>query len=478
MNNKKNIVISIVITLIVGCILVLGNLTKRVYDEAGTYYQVYLKGKQIGVIESTQKLYDLIDKNQSEIKKEYNVNSVYPPTNLKIIPTNSFVAKIDNVDKVYQTIEEEENFTIKGYVVSVKGEDKSFSVNVLDKNVFYEAAKRFVKAFLDEDEYEKYINNNQKEIVELGRIIEGMRFAEDITIKEAYINVNDKIYTDELELSQFLLFGENPKNKSYTVKVGDTIASVSDANELNVEEFLMANPNYKSVNTILRVGDKVNVTLIAPQLTFVYDLYEVAQEQEVFMKETKEDPTKPIGTKEIIVAGVNGLNRITERYSVTNGEREQGVEPIQIDVIKKTVNQVTLVGTKKPVTPSGGGGPNNYVDQVNIEGSWGWPTNRGYVITSGYTWRWGRMHNGIDISGVGFGSLIYAAGDGVVLSVHTGCPNKGSGVGDQCGGSWGNSIVIQHANGYYSGSSSGAHLHFSAMKGNTYTYFNPMKLYQ
>ena len=59
------------------------------------------------------------------------------------------------------------------------------------------------------------------------------------------------------------------------MKLGDTIESVSEDNKLNVEEFLVANVNYKSANTLLRVGDKVNVTLIDPQLTFVYDLYEI-----------------------------------------------------------------------------------------------------------------------------------------------------------------------------------------------------------
>ena len=101
--------------------------------------------------------------------------------------------------------------------MTIKGEKETFKINVLNKQIFYDAAKRFVSAFLDEDEYDKYINNNQNEIVNTGRIIKGMKFLENITIKEDYISVNEDIYTDELKLSQFLLFGDNPNTKSYTV---------------------------------------------------------------------------------------------------------------------------------------------------------------------------------------------------------------------------------------------------------------------
>lgn len=499
MNNKKNIM-TIIITLMIGCILLISSTGKKISDAANTYYQVYLNGNKIGMIDKEEELYNLIDKNQSVIKNQYNVNNVYPPTDLKIIKTTSYLAVADNVNDVYEKIEENDDFTIKGYVVTIKGKDNDFKVNILDKEVFYDAAKRFVRAFLNEDEYEKYINNTQDEIINVGRKITKMRFDEKISIKEEYISVNEHIYTNELELSQLLLFGDNPNNKSYNVKLGDTIESVADRNKLNVEEFLIANANYKSSDTMLRVGDKVNVTLINPKLTFVYDLYEISDEVVYYMKETVKDDTKYVGTSVITTPGQNGINRVTEKYAVTNGERSQGVEQLKVEEIKPVVNQVTKVGTKyhNVILP-----PN----PVDISGDWGWPTNRGYVITSGYTWRWGSHHNGLDISGTGFGSPIYAAADGIVTSTYSSCPDRGSGYGDRCGGTYGNSIIIEHSNGIYtryahitrnvkvrvgqrvkkgqiigymgsSGSSTGAHLHFATSKGSTTNYFNPMNLYR
>lgn len=496
---KKETAITVLITVIVGVAIFISCLGTKITLRANTYYQVYLNGNKIGIIEDKNKLYNLIDSSQSAIKNEYNVNNVYPPTDLRIVAVNTYSDHYDNVNDIYNKIEENDNFTIKGYVVTIKGEKETFKINVLNKQIFYDAAKRFVSAFLDEDEYDKYINNNQNEIVNTGRIIKGMKFLENITIKEDYISVNEDIYTDELKLSQFLLFGDNPNTKSYTVKLGDTIESVSEDNKLNVEEFLVANVNYKSANTLLRVGDKVNVTLIDPQLTFVYDLYEIKDEIVLFTKEPVYDKTKPTSYREVTQAGQNGIDRFEETYSVTNGERSQEAQVKKIATIREAKKQITTIGTRND---------NVYVpsNPVVIDGYWAWPTNKGYVITSYRGWRWGRMHQGIDVSGAGnFGSPIYAASDGTVTYVNSSCPSRGKGYGDSCGGGFGNSITIDHGNGYItkyahlhqsvkvkvgqkvskgsiiglmgnSGSSTGVHLHFEVIVNGSN--IDPMRLYR
>jgi murein DD-endopeptidase MepM/ murein hydrolase activator NlpD len=69
----------------------------------------------------------------------------------------------------------------------------------------------------------------------------------------------------------------------------------------------------------------------------------------------------------------------------------------------------------------------------NAPGKIGWPT--GGVVTSYFGPRWGRMHEGVDISG-STGQQVYAAEAGQVVQVNAGY-----------GGGYGNYIVIYHGGG-------------------------------
>lgn len=258
-----------------------------------------------------------------------------------------------------------------------------------------------------------------------------MYFDETITIKKGYVSVNEKIYTNSTELSQLLLFGFDYKNESYTVQAGDTITTVSEKNKLNPQEFLIANPRYTSEESLLKIGDKVNVTLIAPIITLSYEVEEVSDSEIPYDKKTVRDETKPYGYSEITTTGVTGITRITTEYIVKNGEMQTGVNMLDKVVITEKVDQVTTVGG--PQYSSTG----SYIDTGT---EWQWPTNQPAVVTSYWGYRWGSFHEGIDISGTGYGSPIYAAADGEVINAQF-----GGFVGDVSG----YNVVIKHDNGYY-----------------------------
>lgn len=500
----KKVFITVLITLIVGVLLFLCNMEEKVLSKANFKYQVYLHGNSIGLIDSEDDLYDLIDKSQTSIKQEYDVSNVYPPTDLKIIATNTYSNKKDNIKDVYNKIEEVDDFTVKGYVITIKSEEEEIKINVLDEEVFRTALINFVSSFLEENIYEDYIHDNQEEIVDTGSIIENMYFLEDITIKEAYISVNDKIYTDVNELTQYLLFGENPKMEYYTVKLGDTIESIAEEYELGTSDLLTINPELKSEDVVLRIGSKLNVTYINPILNYVYDLNRVSVQEIAYDIVEEKDSTKYTNFEEVKKAGQKGEELVTERFTVTNGIQAQGSEIVSSKTIKEPVDQIVVVGTKRPT----GGGPSILYPPLST-GTWGWPTARPYVITSYFASRWGTHHDGIDISGTGFGSPIYAIGTGTVVYVYSSCPARGYGLSDTCGGSLGNYIVIDHGNNMYglyahnaqnnvsvgqtvsrgqvigtmgsSGRATGVHLHFAISRGYPYSagsYFtNPMGLY-
>ena len=498
----KEIIITTLLVILVLGLFALNLIANKLILRPENIFRVYLDGQIIGYIEDEDELYNIINQKQKEIRKKYSVNEVHPPEGFEIVKSNSYNVTMSSASEIYAKMAKLSSFTIDGYIVNAvnEEEDKHVKINILDKTVFDEAINNLVLAFIDEEEYKNYMNDTQPVIETTGKIIEIMYFDETITIKKGLVSVDEAIYTDVIGLSQYLLFGDNYKIDYYTVKAGDTIESVAEANKLNAQEFLIANTKYASKDSLLKIGDKVNITLINPVLTLTYEVNEVSDNKIPYEKKVEYDRSKPYSYSEITTVGVTGITRVTQQYIVKNGQTQQGAIITDQVVITEKVDQIT---TKGGYYSSGGG---SYVD---TGGEWGWPTNYPYVITSGYGYRWGSMHPALDISGTGYGSPIYAANDGTVVSAGYEVKYCGSG---------GNCVVLLHDDNFYTqyahmayvtvkagetvtkgqiigamGNSGvvspppspscptcGTHLHFGIFKGNPYSgqSYNPLSFYR
>ncbi len=439
MNKIKGFILCSLLTILSIVLLGFSFINIEETEKPTSIYQVYLDGEKIGLINSKEDLYSLINKEQVEIKDEYKVDQVYPPKGFKIIKKNTYNENITTVEEVYDEIKNQKQFTIKGYTITIKSEIEGAEpiyLYVLDDKVFEEAVYNVITTFVGEERYHQFLAGEQPEIVDVGYIIERMNFKEKISIKESYISVDEKIYTDVHDLTKYLLFGENISSKEYIVKQGDTIENIALSNQLNVSELLIANDNISSEDMLLAIGQKVNVALIDPVLSLVYEEYVVEDVQQQYEKEIQKDSTKYNNYKKVVQKGVNGINRVTTRVQFVNGEQMAGaVQVVNPQVIRPVQNEITVVGTKIRFT--GNGQTGSYVDTGD---AWAWPTNSPYVITSHYGYRWGTIHDGMDISGTGYGSPIYASLDGVVYQAQW---------GGVVGKSAGYNVVIQHSNGYY-----------------------------
>jgi murein DD-endopeptidase MepM/ murein hydrolase activator NlpD len=507
---KNEIIKTAILTFIIVIIVIVVGITNRNQENATKYYQVYLNGNKLGLIADKNELYNLINEEQKDIKETYNVSNVYPPNGFNIEEYTTYSEDIEDVKTIYEKIKEEDDFTIEAYTVKIKfnsEEKEDITLYVLNEDIFKEALTDVVTAFVDSDAFLDYINNEQEAIDDVGSIIEKMYFEETITIKKSLVSIHENIYTDANTLTQYLLFGSSQNQTTYIVQSGDTISSISENNKLNTQEFLIANPKYRDESSILAIGEKVNITLINPVLTLVEDLYVVEDSEQVYEKETVYDSSKDKSFSEVTTPGITGIVRTTRNKQVVNGEENQGSDPISTVTIREVQNEVTTKGGTKPTTTTYNKVTGIYVDTGT---DWGWPTNRPYQITSDFAYRWGSFHNGIDISGTGEGSQIYAARDGVVYATNNTCANKGY-YGSRCGNSYGNYVVIKHDNGLYtmyahmlkninvsvgdtvtkgtivgymgsSGSSTGTHVHFGVSSGEPNmpgsSWLSPWKLYK
>lgn len=467
-------------------------------------YQVYLNGEKLGLINSDEELFNLIDTEQSELKNKYGVDKVYPPDGLDIEKIYTYSNKIVESSEIYSQIKDTEPFTIEGYVATInypeqKDVEKKEPVYLylMEKDFIKDALHDTVAAFVDEESLLAYEKETQEAIVETGSIINSIYLDETVTVKPALISTQEYIFRNKDDLSRYLLFGTLEEQKSYVVKEGDNVETIADNNKLNVQELLIANPSLFSIDVLLPIGAKLNVGLINPLVSVVYHMTVVDDVSIPYKTTYVNDNTKYVDYQVKTTNGVNGLSRITKEVKYKNGEI-QSVFISQSNVLKSSIDEVYTRGTKVYTNIW-----QNY--RPTSVGDWGWPTITPYVITSNFKWRWGRMHKGIDISGTGFGSPIYSATDGVVIEAYSGCPSNGW-YGSSCGGGYGNVVKVRTADGYViyyahmvqkinvsvgqevkknqilgymgnSGSSTGTHLHFqiNAPDGNA---IDPCSIYR
>ena len=444
--------IYILIIMVISCLLYfLINLGSSYANEPLTFYNVYLDGELIGVINSKQELENYIDKQNKKYKEEFNVSRVYSPNGLDIEKIVTYSDKVSTVEDVYNIIQSRKPFTIAGYQITIdntidtdkenvddseestkiEGEeiDPITKIYVIDKEVFNQAIESLYVTFVGKQTYTNYKENTQKPIDTIGTYLDDIYVSSDITIKDVRIPVDQTIYSDYNDLAQYLLFGDHNVKKTYSVKLGDTIESIALENKISIEEFLLSNPTFTDESNLLFPGQQVLIGQTNPKLRIVTEesiTEDVTKKYETIIKY---DSTKVKGDTEVLQKGENGLERVSQKVRKINGDISY-VQPISNEELKPSKSKIVVYGQKE-------------VPNVGATGSWYWPTKSGYRITSYFGYRidpfgGGRaFHQGLDISGTGYGSPVYASNNGTVIAA-----------GHR--GDYGNYVIINHNNGYSS----------------------------
>ena len=436
MQNKQFRLSYVIVIILIGVLVCYLGFTSYRRNVPRDLYQVYVDGKVIGIIEDEKEFDNYINKKQEDIKKKYGINKVYMPNGVVVKAVTTYNSNIDTNEEVYNEIVKMKQFTIKGVTIEIKNEEiedyQTKYVYTLNKEIFDEAIDNLIRSFVEEEGYNAYLSSSQKEIVDIGNYINDVDIQEKITYKTSYIPIDEEIFTNSKELAKYLLYGTTDKQSSYLVKEGDTIETVAEANRLNVQEFLIANSNFKSANALLYEGQEVSVGLINPLINIVVEVNNVNDEESQYGTTVEYDPNEPKGVEYVKAEGENGMVRVNRLYVYINGQLSD-TQTLSSQELKPSVNKVVVKGDK--IIPS--------VADLTY---WAWPTERPYTITTYYGYRWGSMHAAIDISGAGFNSAIYAANNGTVTAVGTGCV-----VGNaSCNGRRGNYVTIDHNIGGYS----------------------------
>lgn len=431
---KIDMIKAIVITLIIGCLIIYIGISPKDKNEPLTSYMVYLNGSKIGAISNKADLLNKINAEQESIKTKYRVENVYPPNGLEIVKQLSYNDEFTNMEEIYDRINE---FSIKGYIVTIKGEDNNKAdrqLYILNKDDFNQSMQEFITIFVNEEKYKNFVNETQIPIADTGEFIENLYIKEKISIKEGYIGTDKTILTNKKDISRYLLYGTTEDSKKYTVKSGDTIESIAYNHQLSVDELLIANSDLNGADSLLsNRGDQVlNVSQISPIINVIVESELIEKKTASYQTVVKYDRLLPVGKNYVEQKGEDGVARVQFKVQYINGEVVEAVK-IKATELSPAINKIIVRGGYQPISPD-----------VNDPSGWARPTVNYCYISSSYGYRTlsydgDGFHSAIDISGCGGkDSPIYAANDGVVTLAVSGGRKGGTA----------NEIRIDHQNGF------------------------------
>lgn len=199
------------------------------------------------------------------------------------------------------------------------------------------------------------------------------------------------------------------------------------ANDVVVKDGSFAEDDIMTVSEIMAAAEGKFSIALSTDIVYTREIeYEV---------KTEYDDSQSPSYKKVKTEGKNGEEEVTIRTTFTDGMQTDAVET-DTKVITKAVDEVVVKGSKdgiveesSSVSKSGSGS--------SASGSFCWPVPYTHSVSSYFEWRWGRMHNGIDIASGGIsGQPIVASDGGAVIQAG----DKGDG--------YGNYVIIDHGNGY------------------------------
>ena len=383
-------------------------------------------------------------------------DDIFEPLGINVKKINTYKKDYMPVEKVYDIIIEKKPCTIEGYQFKIKKSNRKvinksvlygtlahtdyndlkvnatedIIVYVTDPKVFNQAIDEIASVFIGSDEYTLYKDDKQEEIKETGKKIENVYLKEEITIRETNISVREKVFNDSSSLASYLLYGDNVKSNTVYAKSDDTITKLALRNGISVEEFFLSNPSFTSINNIFYDNQPVIIKKLNSKLSLTVDETRVEDKEIEYRVIEKYDNNMLKGDEKVEQEGVNGVMRVRQKVRVVNGSI-QYAEPISNETLKNARDKIVLVGTKE-------------LPNVGSTSSWFWPTKRSYTLTSYFGWRVHpfnpsarEFHSGLDIAGVGYGAPIYASNNGTIVEINHG------------GSSYGNNVIIDHNNGYW-----------------------------
>lgn len=356
----------------------------------------------IGVVEDKTALEEYKKQLREKISKDIDVLDVEFKEEITMQKQKYDKTLISPSEKILEGLEASLTYRIKAYALNESDKEIALFENAKQLNRVLNTIRNHT--YKDDKEFDFVKDDKKIEEFFFGNLSLTTRFAEKTEL------IADEIIISSLE--------EKREQKTYKVKMNDSITTIAEANDILVSDIVAANRGFTQ-NQILRVGQEINLVVPMarlPVITYIEQSYEAVVEP-VVEKIIRDDQYEDY--QNVIEEGKSGKKRVTVRIKMVD-DLELETKTIKEEEIEKSEKKVIEVGSKK-------------LPSKAMKGLFMMPTVG--FLTSTYSEDRGTYnHKGIDIANQR-GTEIYASYTGKVTF---------AGVN----GGFGNVIYIEHSSGY------------------------------
>lgn len=389
------------------------------------YYTVVLDGKELGAVNSIEEANRAFTNARYRLSNESD-SILYMNPEFSVYEQSRLVGTRMSADDIEETIYE----NLASSIVDVESQTAytvridDFTVTVANKDAVikliegtkknYDANNEFQVTLKTEDanasEYsvnmiKSGIGSNDNDIVSAtlngtssSPVTQGTTAADGLTEIAFSQNVvvspttasDSSIMSVEDALAA--ITKEKEQKTVYKIQEGDCLSKIASVNNLSIKQLCALNAGLTE-NSVLMPGDQLIITVPTPELSVVTT--ERVTYEEDYNADVKyvDNNSMYRGTSNVIQEGSSGHRIVTADVSRVNGV-ESGREYVQQAIIKESVPRIVEVGT---ITPP------NYIKPIY-----------GGAFSSGFEYRWGKFHSGIDWS-CGQGTPVMASANGTVI---------------------------------------------------------------
>lgn len=391
------------------------------YIEKNTYeiYHVYLNGQVIGAVNDTSVVGKAVRDRFAEIA------AAHPDMEMKLIEPDiafekevTFKGEFDN-GKVAEAVKRSVTAKAAGVALVIGGEEVARLKSREEAEALLETYKeKFMEPRIITDDKEVAVLSAEPVLTlpkDENAVVKSVEFTKDVELNEVLADP-DEFAEPDIVLAMLESTGAPPV--VYEVQEGDCVSCIAAKFGYGYEDLpLLYAMNPWIEDDKIYPGDKMIIKPFTPDLgvRVVKVAVEEVEIQHDIIYET--DDTLRMGKTRVISPGKNGLKKQTYELTYINGfpvsetlvGEEVLVEPVAAVVAKGTL-RLAGEGT----------------------GKFAWPVKKA-KLTSKFGKRWGRNHNGIDIT----------SSDRTILAADTG---KVVFAGEKNG--YGKTVIIDHQNGY------------------------------